>query len=123
MAIDGNPNWIVFNIQPNETTNLEINTKTPGLDENEIRITNLEGQNRVEGDESIDAYETLMLDLMSGIQSRFLHIDEVKAQWKFIDPIINHWSKNKIKLEQYVAGKNDPDASKIIFEDADQFWR
>ena len=123
LSIDGNPNWVIFNIQPNETTNFEINSRTPGLDENEIRITNLEGKNRVEGDESIDAYETLMLDLMSGNQSRFLHIDEVKAQWKFVDPIINHWSKNKIKLEQYVAGKNDPDASKIIFEDVDQFWR
>ena len=123
LSMDKNPNWVVFNIQPKETTNFEINTKTPGLDENETRITNLEGLNRIDGDESIDAYETLMLDLMSGNQSRFLHIDEVKAQWKFIDPIINHWTENKVKIEQYVSGKNDPDASKIIFEDVNQFWR
>ena len=122
LSIDENPNWVVFNIQPNETTNFEINTKTPGLDDNETRITNLEGLNRIDGDESIDAYETLMLDLMNGNQSRFLHINEVKAQWKFIDPIINHWSENKIKLEQYVSGENDPDASKVIFEDMNQFW-
>jgi glucose-6-phosphate 1-dehydrogenase len=122
-SIDENPNWVVFNIQPNETTSFEINTKTPGLDENETRITNLKGLNRIDGDESIDAYETLMLDLMNGNQSRFLHIDEVKAQWKYIDPIINHWSENKVKLEQYVSGKNDPDASKVIFEDINQFWR
>lgn len=121
--ISKNSNWLVFNIQPKESTSIEINTKTPGLDENDTRITELEGLNRIKGDESIDAYETLMLDLMSGNQSRFLHIDEVKAQWKFIDPIINYWSKNKVRLDQYTSGEKDPDSSKIIFEDSSQFWR
>ena len=116
-------NWMIFNIQPKESSLIEITTKTPGLDEKENRITRLEGMNRIEGDESIDAYETLMLDLMSGNQSRFLHIDEVKAQWRFVDPIIDYWSKNKVKLNQYISGSKDPESSKIIFEEASQFWR
>ena len=73
-------NWLVFSIQPKESTYFEIQTK--GLDMNEFRQTVLNGNNRIEGDETIDAYETLMLDLLSGDQSRFLHIDEVKAAWK-----------------------------------------
>ena len=121
--IGNNNNWIVFNIQPKESTCIEITTKTPGLNENELRTTNLSGLNRIDGDESIDAYETLMLDLISGNQSRFLHIDEVKAQWKFVDPIIDYWAKNKVKLNQYNSGSSDPEASKIIFEDPSQFWR
>ena len=121
--IGDNNNWVVFNIQPKESTSIEITTKTPGLNENELRSTNLEGLNRIDGDESIDAYETLMLDLISGNQSRFLHIDEVKAQWKFVDPIIDFWTKNKVKLDQYNSGSSDPDSSKIIFEDPSQFWR
>jgi len=64
-----------------------------------------------------------MLDLISGNQSRFLHIDEVKAQWKFVDPIIDYWAKNKVKLNQYNSGSSDPEASKIIFENPSQFWR
>ena len=116
-------NWVVFNIQPNETTTIELTTKTPSLNEGELRPTKLEGLNRIDGDESIDAYETLMLDLISGNQSRFLHIDEVKAQWKFVDPIIDYWKKNKVKLNQYNSGSSDPESSKIIFEDPKQFWR
>ena len=118
-----NYNWLQFNIQPKESTNFEITTKTPGLNQDETRITKLEGQNRITGDETIDAYETLMLDLISGNQSRFLHIDEVKAQWEFIDPIIDYWSKNKDNIDQYISGGKDPMGSKVIFENETQFWR
>jgi glucose-6-phosphate 1-dehydrogenase len=118
-----NYNWLEFNIQPKESTYFEITTKTPGLNQDETRITKLEGQNRITGDETIDAYETLMLDLISGNQSRFLHIDEVKAQWEFIDPIIDYWSKNKDNIDQYISGGKDPMGSKVIFENETQFWR
>ena len=118
-----NYNWLEFNIHPKESTNFEITTKTPGLNQDETRITKLEGQNRITGDETIDAYETLMLDLISGNQSRFLHIDEVKAQWEFIDPIIDYWSKNKDNIDQYISGGKDPMGSKVIFENETQFWR
>jgi len=64
-----------------------------------------------------------MLDLMAGNQSRFLHINEVKAQWKLVDPIIETWMKDKTQLVQYIAGSSDPVESKIIFENESQFWR
>ena len=79
--------------------------------------------NRLEHDEKIDAYETLMLDLLEGNQSRFLHIDEVKAAWSLIDPIIKYWSENLEKVHQYTAGTSDPKESEIIFENKSQFWR
>jgi glucose-6-phosphate 1-dehydrogenase len=90
---------------------------------NEFRQTKLNGNNRIEGDETIDAYETLMLDLLSGDQSKFLHIDEVKAAWKLVDPIIDYWSKDKSKPTQYKPGEFDPEESKVIFEDESQFWK
>ena len=116
-------NWLVFSIQPKESTYFEIQTKIPGLNESDLRTTKLEGMNRLEQDEKIDAYETLMLDLLEGNQSRFLHIDEVKAAWSLIDPIIKYWSENKEKVHQYTAGTSDPKESEIIFENKDQFWR
>ena len=64
-----------------------------------------------------------LLDLIEGNQSRFLHIDEVKAQWHLIDPIIEKWKDESIPVHQYTAGSKDPEASKIIFENEDQFWR
>jgi len=116
-------NWMVMSIQPKETTHFEIQTKVPGLNDFDFRVSNLEANNRIAGDESIDAYETLMLDLMAGNQSRFLHINEVKAQWKLVDPIIETWMKDKTKPVQYIAGSSDPIESKIIFENESQFWR
>jgi glucose-6-phosphate 1-dehydrogenase len=116
-------NWLVFSIQPKESTYFEIQTKVPGLNEVDLRSTKLEGMNRLDKDEKIDAYETLMLDLLEGNQSRFLHIDEVKAAWTLIDPIIENWINNKEKIHQYTAGTIDPKESEIIFENQSQFWR
>ena len=116
-------NWLVFSIQPKESTFFEIQTKVPSLNEVDLRTTKLEGITRLDQDEKIDAYETLMLDLLQGNQSRFLHIDEVKTAWALVDPIINSWSKDKNRIPQYSAGTVDPSASEIIFENKSQFWR
>ena len=116
-------NWLVFSIQPKESTYFEIQTKVPSLNEVDLRTTKLEGITRLDQDEKIDAYETLMLDLLQGNQSRFLHIDEVKAAWALVDPIINSWTKDKKRIHQYTAGTEDPTASEIIFENKTQFWR
>ena len=64
-----------------------------------------------------------MLDLIEGNQSRFLHIDEVNAQWKLIDPIIEKWQDPSVPVHNYPAGSKYPVDSKIIFENSDQFWR
>ena len=55
-------NWLVFSIQPKESTYFEIQTKVPSLNEVDLRTTKLEGITRLDQDEKIDAYETLMLD-------------------------------------------------------------
>jgi glucose-6-phosphate 1-dehydrogenase len=118
-----NDNWIIISIQPKESIHIEINTKVPGLDDAKSRKIQLDGGIRFEGDETIDSYETLMLDLIEGNQSRFLHIDEVNAQWKLIDPIIEKWQDSSIPVHSYPAGSKDPIDSKIIFENSGQFWR
>ena len=100
-----------------------MKTKVPGLDDTKTRKIQLQGGIRHKYDETIDSYETLLLDLIEGNQSRFLHIDEVKAQWHLIDTIIEKWKDESIPVHQYTAGSKDPEASKIIFENEDQFWR
>ena len=46
-------------------------------------------------------YEKLLLDCIVGDQSLFVSTDEVKAMWRFIDPVISAWQKNKTKLLEY----------------------
>ena len=115
-------NWLVLSIQPKESLKIEIQTKLPGLDVS-TRTLSMDGQLRQATDDTVDSYETLLLNLMEGDPSQFLHIDEVQAQWKLIDPIVKGWAEDKSAVHQYAAGSRDPKESGVIFESEDQFWR
>ncbi|MGB4813243.1 MAG: glucose-6-phosphate dehydrogenase [Methylophilaceae bacterium] len=115
-------NWLIISIQPRESLKLEIESKIPGLDI-ATRTLSIDAPQRQTGDESIDSYETLMLNLMEGDPSQYLHINEVEAQWKLVDPIVKTWAADKAPLHQYRAGNRDSEESSVIFEAKDQFWR
>lgn len=115
-------NWLTINIQPRECMKLEIESKIPGLDI-ATRTLSIDAPQRQQGDETIDSYETLMLNLMEGDPSQYLHINEVEAQWRLVDPIVKAWHEDKSPLHQYRAGDRDPKESSVIFESEDQFWR
>jgi glucose-6-phosphate 1-dehydrogenase len=123
MLKDGqHQNWLIINIQPRECIKFEIESKIPGLDI-ATRTLNIDGPQRQPDDETIDSYETLMLNLMEGDPSQYLHISEVEAQWRLVDPIVKAWAEDKGPVHQYRAGNRDPEESKVIFESEDQFWR
>ena len=115
-------NWLTMNIQPRECVKMEIESKIPGLDI-ATRTLSIDAPQRQEGDETIDSYESLMLNLMEGDPSLYLHISEVEAQWRLIDPIVKAWAEDKSPVHQYPAGNRDPQESSVIFESQDQFWR
>lgn len=115
-------NWLTINIQPRECIKMEIESKIPGLDI-ATRTLSMDLPQRQKEDETIDSYETLMLNLMEGDPSQYLHISEVEAQWKLVDPIVKAWAEDKTPLHQYAAGSRDPKESSVIFESQDQFWR
>ena len=43
--------------------------------------------------ESPEAYERLILDAMRGDATLFTRNDEVEAQWRIIDPILDAWRR------------------------------
>ncbi len=115
-------NWLVIGIQPRECIKLELQSKVPGLDV-KTRSIELDADNRQPQDDTVDAYEALLLSLMRGDNANFLHISEAKAQWRLVDPVVKTWAADKTPCHQYPAGSSDPEASKVIFESEDQFWR
>ena len=115
-------NWVILGIQPRECIKMEIESKIPGLDI-KTRTIQLDATNRQDSDETIDAYEALLLNLMEGDNSLYLHISEVEAQWRLVDPVIEAWIADKSPVHQYLSGSCDPEASRVIFEHEDQFWR
>ena len=119
---DQSQNWLILNIQPRECIKMEIESKIPGLDI-ATRTMSIDGAQRQAGDESIDSYESLLLNLMEGDPSLYLHISEVEAQWRLIDPIVKAWANDQSPVHQYRAGNRDPLESSVIFESEDQFWR
>lgn len=115
-------NWLMLNIQPRECIKMEIESKIPGLDI-ATRTLSIDSPQRQATDETIDSYESLLLNLMEGDPSLYLHISEVEAQWRLMDPIVKAWAADKSPVHQYVAGSRDPKESSVIFESEDQFWR
>jgi glucose-6-phosphate 1-dehydrogenase len=115
-------NWLIIGIQPRECIKMEIQAKVPGLDIN-TRTIQLDAPNRLPEDDTVDAYEALLLNLMQGDNSNYLHIAEAEAQWRLVDPVVKAWAADKTPVHQYPAGSRDPAASKVIFESEDQFWR
>lgn len=119
---DQDQNWLIIGIQPRECIKLEIQSKIPGLDV-QTRTIQLDAANRWDADDSVDAYEALLLNLMQGDNSNYLHISEAEAQWRLVDPVVKAWAEDKRPVHQYPAGSRDPIESKVIFEAEDQFWR
>lgn len=115
-------NWLIIGIQPRECIKMEIQSKIPGLDIN-TRTIQLDAANRHESDDTVDAYEALLLELMQGNNANYLHISEAEAQWRLVDPVVKAWAEDRKPVHQYPAGSRDPEASKVIFESEDQFWR
>ena len=115
-------NWLIIGIQPRECIKLEVQSKVPGLDIN-TRSIELDADNRKSEDDTVDAYEALLLNLMQGDNANYLHISEAEAQWRLVDPVVKAWAEDRNPVHQYAAGSADPKASKVIFESEDQFWR
>lgn len=116
------PNWIILTIQPNECMHIEIHAKEPGLDMNTRRV-DLKAPYRAPGEVSLDAYETLLLDVIDGDKSNFIRFDEVEWAWRVVDPILQQWSTGDSILHTYSPGSWGPEESSRLFDSDDQYWR
>jgi glucose-6-phosphate 1-dehydrogenase len=87
----GQPNALVFRIQPDEGISLSFATKRPGM---RLALGPVEMAFGYAGsfDEPVpEAYQRLLLDALRGDPTLFLRSDEVAAAWAFADPILAAW--------------------------------
>ena len=66
-------NWLIIGIQPRECIKLEIQSKIPGLDI-KTRTIQMDAANRLAEDDSVDAYEALLLDLMLALYALLTYL-------------------------------------------------
>ena len=87
-------NRLVIQIQPAEGIQLHFHTKVPGGGM-KLRLTDLEfSYSREFKGRLPEAYEPLLLDVMSGEASLFARSDEVEKSWEIIDPFARAWSSD-----------------------------
>lgn len=115
------PNWVLLGIQPEECLRMEIQVKEAGL-EMRTHTVQLDASYDPDG-EPLDAYETLLLDVIAGDHSLFLRYDEVAWAWRVVDPILRVWETERDFIHTYPAGTWGPREANRLFDREDQHWR
>ncbi|MEZ5570870.1 MAG: glucose-6-phosphate dehydrogenase [Halioglobus sp.] len=115
------PNWIVLSIAPEESMDIELQAKEPGLDMY-TRTLQLRTSFRAADERTTGAYEALLLDVIEGDRSLFIRFDEVEWSWKVVDPLLRYFGQ-QTDVMRYAAGSWGPEQSSRLFERADQCWR
>jgi glucose-6-phosphate 1-dehydrogenase len=114
------PNKLIIGLQPQESIELRLMAKAPGLDRQGVRLREIpldiglanafsEYRRRI-------AYERLLLDLIEGDPTLFVRRDEVEAQWAWIDRIRAAWAEQAVAPRPYPAGTWGPSAAIALTE-------
>jgi glucose-6-phosphate 1-dehydrogenase len=116
-------NVLTFQIQPNESVRLQINSKIPGFGI-KLNQTSLDFsyKNTFNG-EIPGAYERLLLDFLQGDQRLYIGSKEIEAAWKFVDSITENPAFKKLPLNIYKPKTNGPkQADEFMEKDLKEWW-
>jgi glucose-6-phosphate 1-dehydrogenase len=116
------PNQLILTVQPNEGVSLQLGAKIPGT-RMVIRPVNMEFlYGTAFMSQSPEAYERLITDAMRGDATLFTRNDEVEAQWRICDPILQAWAASEEPLPSYEAGSQGPEEGDALLRGGDH-WR
>ncbi len=103
---------LTIHLEPKEGITVCFWSKKPGHRmELEKRELGFEFRRSGEHSQYTEEYEKLLFDCISDDQTLFVSSNEIKAMWRFTDPIIAGWKKGAVPLARY-----EPDASRIAQE-------
>ncbi|MER7792377.1 glucose-6-phosphate dehydrogenase [Streptomyces sp. NPDC097640] len=115
-------NALVIRVQPDEGITVRFGSKVPGTSM-EIRDVTMDfayGESFTE--ESPEAYERLILDVLLGDANLFPRTEEVEESWKILDPVEDYWDTHG-RPEQYTAGTWGPKAADDMLARDGRNWR
>ena len=116
------PDRLTLRLTPDEGIDLRFNTKVPGQ-EIELERANMEFSyaRRFERPNP-DAYETLLLDTMTGDATLFMRADEVEAQWRVVAPLLEQQERHRLQPFPYPAGSFGPSEANALLEKIGRQW-
>ena len=120
-AGDIQPNRLVIRLQPDEFIKLGLMTKVPGpamvLERAELNLNLADRSGH-----KFQAYERLLLDVIQGVTTLFMHRTEVEAAWKWVEPILDGWQHLASRPRSYGAGTWGPPKSIALIERDGRSW-
>ncbi|MFM8599285.1 MAG: glucose-6-phosphate dehydrogenase [Mycobacterium sp.] len=115
-------NALVFRVQPDEGITLRFGSKVPGSTM-EVRDVNMDfSYGSAFAEDSPEAYERLILDVLLGEPSLFPVNAEVELSWEILDPVLDYWATHG-KPDPYPAGTWGPDSAFAMLERSGREWR
>ncbi len=110
-------NVLLLSLQPDEGFSLFFDVKKPGepFMVETVPLTFRYGETF---GALPDAYETLLLDVLTGDQTLFVHADEVEGSWQIYTPIL----EKGLDLHPYQAGTWGPEAADRLLHQHGHTW-
>ena len=118
-----NANKLVITLQPNESIELKLMNKIPGLSDGmKLQQVDLELNSPHKKQRKSDAYERLILDVINANATLFMRLDEVEEAWKWTDTILDAWKRDISPMKKYTAGSYGPSAAIQIIAKDSRAW-
>jgi len=121
------PNALVIELQPDERISMVLMTKTPGLDRDGLKLSqvalDLDLHDAFAKTRRRLAYERLYLDALENNGTLFVRRDETEAAWQWVDDIFAAWHATGQAPRNYPAGTWGPTASVALIERHGHSWR
>ena len=126
-AADMLPNGLLIRLQPEERIELDLMSKTPGLDRSGLRLSqvalDLDFHEEFASARKRIAYERLYLDAIEGNGTLFVRRDETETAWQWVDAILEGWRSTGVAPRPYPAGTWGPSAAVSLIERHGHGWR
>lgn len=115
-------NALVIRVQPDEGVTMRFGSKVPGPSMQVRDVTMDFGYGHAFTEDSPEAYERLILDVLLGEPPLFPRQREVELSWKILDPIVQYWEKHG-KPQAYDPGSWGPQSAHDMLEVDGRSWR
>ncbi|WP_248117014.1 MULTISPECIES: glucose-6-phosphate dehydrogenase [unclassified Micrococcus] len=116
-------NVIVIRVQPDEGVTIRFGSKVPGT-QSEVRDVTMDfGYGHAFTEDSPEAYERLILDVLLGEPPLFPRQAEVEQSWRIVDPFEEHWASLDAQPEPYAPGTWGPPSADALMARDGRAWR
>jgi glucose-6-phosphate 1-dehydrogenase len=116
-------NRLVIRLQPEEEISLQLMNKAPTLEQDRVMDLQPLALNLSLSDAFADraprrriAYERLLLEVIRNDPTLFVRRDEIEAAWRWVDQIVQGWSRLALRPALYAAGTDGPPQADALLD-------